>query len=320
MIEGLLQSGLAKVKSMHRVDAFGNSSGVCRKLAEGIGSLPGWRKGVRQKKIETRRKIIGGLTMAGSMKLQPDDGPKYSLGTGPSSDDAVGSRQKFARRFVEGIGELAGNAKGDRREEDRRTCRKIAGGCRSMRDDRGRGRRRRAGDQRAVTVRRRPAGGDGRLARTARGIGTKSPHTFDIGDDPCKRTGQTQDQQEQPLGHQLQPRHRHCRSEAPTPTHPTALGPNELQKSRPLRRSPEPAPFLPRRASKESESKAECCETTGSEIGRKPPTQYCPRTLFDFLLVFAFPSPLVSSNPEKIPGYGLPPSDSGLEERLVTGD
>ncbi|RRT34495.1 hypothetical protein B296_00008702 [Ensete ventricosum] len=62
------------------------------------------------------------------MKLQPDDGLRYSLGIKPSSDDAVRSRQKFARRFAEGIGKFAGNAKGDRREEDRRTCRKIAGG------------------------------------------------------------------------------------------------------------------------------------------------------------------------------------------------
>ncbi|RWV81960.1 hypothetical protein GW17_00056578 [Ensete ventricosum] len=47
-------------------------------------------------------------------------------------DDAVGSRQKFARRFTEGIGKLAGNAKGDRRKEDRRTCRKIARAYQSM--------------------------------------------------------------------------------------------------------------------------------------------------------------------------------------------
>ncbi|RZS27726.1 hypothetical protein BHM03_00061249 [Ensete ventricosum] len=60
--------------------------------------------------------------MTGSMKLQPDDGPRYSLGIGPSSDDAVGSRRKFARRFTEGIGKLVGNAKGDRREVDQRTC------------------------------------------------------------------------------------------------------------------------------------------------------------------------------------------------------
>ncbi|RZS18596.1 hypothetical protein BHM03_00050902 [Ensete ventricosum] len=68
------------------------------------------------------------------MELQPDDGPRYNLGIGPSSDDAVGSRRKFARRFAEGIGKLAGNAKGDRWEEDQRTCCKITGGCRSMRE------------------------------------------------------------------------------------------------------------------------------------------------------------------------------------------
>ncbi|RWV93066.1 hypothetical protein GW17_00044503 [Ensete ventricosum] len=45
---------------MHRVNAVGNSLGVHRELAKGIGSLSGWRKGVHQKKIETRRKIIGG--------------------------------------------------------------------------------------------------------------------------------------------------------------------------------------------------------------------------------------------------------------------
>ncbi|RRT34060.1 hypothetical protein B296_00056554 [Ensete ventricosum] len=60
--------------------------------------------------------------MTGSMKLQPDDGPRYSLGIGSSSDDAVGSRQKFARRFTEGIGKLVGNAKGDRWEKNQRTC------------------------------------------------------------------------------------------------------------------------------------------------------------------------------------------------------
>ncbi|RWV85372.1 hypothetical protein GW17_00052833, partial [Ensete ventricosum] len=67
------------------------------------------------------------------MKLQPNDGPRYSLGIGPSSDDAVGSRRKFDRRFAEGIGKLAGNVKIDRREEDWRTCSKIIGGCRNMR-------------------------------------------------------------------------------------------------------------------------------------------------------------------------------------------
>ncbi|RRT48635.1 hypothetical protein B296_00013817 [Ensete ventricosum] len=43
---------------------IGNSPGVRRELTEGIGSLPGWRKGVRMKKIETRQKIIGGSQKA----------------------------------------------------------------------------------------------------------------------------------------------------------------------------------------------------------------------------------------------------------------
>ncbi|RZS23348.1 hypothetical protein BHM03_00056263 [Ensete ventricosum] len=43
---------------MHRVDAVGNSPGVRLELAEGIRSLPGWRKGVRQKKTETHWKIV----------------------------------------------------------------------------------------------------------------------------------------------------------------------------------------------------------------------------------------------------------------------
>ncbi|RWW38266.1 hypothetical protein BHE74_00056568 [Ensete ventricosum] len=53
------------------------------------------------------------------MKLQPDNGPRSSLGIGPSSDDAVGSRREFARRFTEGIGKLARNMKGDYQEKTR---------------------------------------------------------------------------------------------------------------------------------------------------------------------------------------------------------
>ncbi|RWW36734.1 hypothetical protein BHE74_00058223 [Ensete ventricosum] len=73
-------------------DAVGNSSGVRRGLAESIGSLPGWRKGVHQKKTETRRKIIGGL------------------------DDAMGARGEFARTSPKVLGRSLG------------TRREIAGG------------------------------------------------------------------------------------------------------------------------------------------------------------------------------------------------
>ncbi|RRT62200.1 hypothetical protein B296_00013233 [Ensete ventricosum] len=41
-------------------DAVRNSPGVLQELTEGIGSLPAWRKRVRQKKTETRPKIVGG--------------------------------------------------------------------------------------------------------------------------------------------------------------------------------------------------------------------------------------------------------------------
>ncbi|RWV94904.1 hypothetical protein GW17_00042512 [Ensete ventricosum] len=68
---------------MHRIDAVGNLPRVRRELAEGIGSLLGWCKGVHQKKIETHRKIIGG------------------------------SRKAYRERFTEGIEKLTGNLSGD---------------------------------------------------------------------------------------------------------------------------------------------------------------------------------------------------------------
>ncbi|RRT69167.1 hypothetical protein B296_00035225 [Ensete ventricosum] len=120
MIEGLLQSGLAKVKSMHRVDAVGNSPGVRRELAKGIRSLLGWHKGVCQKKTETRRKIIGGLTVTGAMKLQPDDEPRLSLSIGPGFGRCSGISSEFARRFAEGSEKLAGSTPGDCQEKTKR--------------------------------------------------------------------------------------------------------------------------------------------------------------------------------------------------------
>ncbi|RRT74407.1 hypothetical protein B296_00001422 [Ensete ventricosum] len=51
----------SEASSRSEDDAVGNSLGVRRELAEGIGSLSGWRKGVRRKKIETHRKIVGGI-------------------------------------------------------------------------------------------------------------------------------------------------------------------------------------------------------------------------------------------------------------------
>ncbi|RWW71730.1 hypothetical protein BHE74_00020496 [Ensete ventricosum] len=55
--------------------------------------------------------------MTGALELQPDDGPRSNLGIGPILNDVVGSHWEFARRFIEGIGKLAGNTLGDRQKK-----------------------------------------------------------------------------------------------------------------------------------------------------------------------------------------------------------
>ncbi|RRT60905.1 hypothetical protein B296_00012632 [Ensete ventricosum] len=72
--------------------------------------------------------------MIGSMELEPDNGPRSSFGFEPSLDDEVGSCREFTKRFAKGTRKLTRNTKGDRREEDRRTYRKNAGGYRIMRE------------------------------------------------------------------------------------------------------------------------------------------------------------------------------------------
>ncbi|RWW25021.1 hypothetical protein GW17_00010664 [Ensete ventricosum] len=52
--------------------------------------------------------------MTGAMELQPDDGPRSNLSIGPGFKQCSGISLKFARRFTEGIGKLAGNTPGDR--------------------------------------------------------------------------------------------------------------------------------------------------------------------------------------------------------------
>ncbi|RWV83565.1 hypothetical protein GW17_00054806 [Ensete ventricosum] len=63
------------------------------------------------------------------MKLQPDDVPRSSLSIGLGFGQCSGILPKFARRFAEGIGKVAGNTPGDRRK----THHKNAGGCRISR-------------------------------------------------------------------------------------------------------------------------------------------------------------------------------------------
>ncbi|RZR72833.1 hypothetical protein BHM03_00017559 [Ensete ventricosum] len=58
-------------------------------------------------------RTLSGLTMTGAMELQPDDGPRTSLGIRLGSDDTVGPRREFAKRFTERIEKLVGNMPGD---------------------------------------------------------------------------------------------------------------------------------------------------------------------------------------------------------------
>ncbi|RZS20237.1 hypothetical protein BHM03_00052727 [Ensete ventricosum] len=78
-----------------------------------------------RRSLGTRREIAGKKTRGLAARLPAivrvcgNNGPRSSLGIGPSSDDAVGSRREFAKRFVEGIRMLARNMKGDHRKKTR---------------------------------------------------------------------------------------------------------------------------------------------------------------------------------------------------------
>ncbi|RWW81570.1 hypothetical protein BHE74_00010016 [Ensete ventricosum] len=70
-------------------------------------------------------KLVRRLTITGAMKLQPNDGPRLSLGIGPGSDDVVGSPM-FDRRFTEGIRKLTGNTSGDRQKKTGRLIARMS--------------------------------------------------------------------------------------------------------------------------------------------------------------------------------------------------
>ncbi|RWW26886.1 hypothetical protein GW17_00008713 [Ensete ventricosum] len=93
-------------------------SKVCRELAKGIGSLPGWHKGVRRKKTKTRQRLSGvAERLAGSWEgLEVDVyGPRIKLRhQAKVLDDTVKVRQTFARTSPK----LSGRSLG--------TCREIA--------------------------------------------------------------------------------------------------------------------------------------------------------------------------------------------------
>ncbi|RWW70653.1 hypothetical protein BHE74_00021654 [Ensete ventricosum] len=62
------------------------------------------------------------------MKLQPDVGPRSSLGIGPGSDDAVGSRRSSLGDSPKRSGSYWEHARRSS-EEDQKTCCKNARGC-----------------------------------------------------------------------------------------------------------------------------------------------------------------------------------------------
>ncbi|RWV81829.1 hypothetical protein GW17_00056719, partial [Ensete ventricosum] len=105
---------------MHSVDAVGNSLRVRQELVEGVESLSGWRNGVRQKKIKTHRKIVGAAE-----KLAGNNGPRSSLSIRPGFRRCSGISSKFARRFAEEIGKLAGNTPGDHRKKTERLAARM---------------------------------------------------------------------------------------------------------------------------------------------------------------------------------------------------
>ncbi|RWV78010.1 hypothetical protein GW17_00061093 [Ensete ventricosum] len=55
-----------------------------------------------------------------------------SLGIGSGSDDAMGPRQEFTRRFAEGIGKLVGNMPGDHRKKTGILATRMLDAARSM--------------------------------------------------------------------------------------------------------------------------------------------------------------------------------------------
>ncbi|RWW13184.1 hypothetical protein BHE74_00034865 [Ensete ventricosum] len=68
---------------------------------------------------ERRLRLIGRLSGVAE-RLAGNDGPRSSLGIKPSSDDVVGHRREFARRFTEGIGKFTGNTKRDHQKTHRK--------------------------------------------------------------------------------------------------------------------------------------------------------------------------------------------------------
>ncbi|RRT37215.1 hypothetical protein B296_00024264 [Ensete ventricosum] len=109
-------------------DVVGNSPGVYRELAKGIESLLGWRKGVRRKKIETRRKITE-FNHDGEKELQIRHGPRIKFKhwgkVWTMWWELIGSSLGLCQRHWK----IARNMLGDRRKKTMRLAVGNARGC-----------------------------------------------------------------------------------------------------------------------------------------------------------------------------------------------
>ncbi|RWV93988.1 hypothetical protein GW17_00043514, partial [Ensete ventricosum] len=66
--------------------------------------------------------------MTGAMKLQPDDGPRSSLGIGPGLDDAVGSHRRSLGDSPKGSRSSMGTRReiaGRRPQDSTQECRRL---------------------------------------------------------------------------------------------------------------------------------------------------------------------------------------------------
>ncbi|RRT34101.1 hypothetical protein B296_00054889 [Ensete ventricosum] len=63
--------------------------------------------------------------MIGAIELQPDDGPRSSLGIGPGSEDVVGSRRHSLGDSPKGSGSSLGTRTGDHRKKTERLATRL---------------------------------------------------------------------------------------------------------------------------------------------------------------------------------------------------
>ncbi|RWV79995.1 hypothetical protein GW17_00058790 [Ensete ventricosum] len=101
-----------------RQECVRSSPRVSRACQDGAREFAKRRPRLVGRLLGVAEKLARSLTMARSMELQPDNGPRSSLSIGLGFEQCGGFRREFARRFAEGIEKLAGNTLGDHQGED----------------------------------------------------------------------------------------------------------------------------------------------------------------------------------------------------------